>query len=100
MLAKNQINRNKMNNRAKIDTKTLILCHLHKTISIDISNGSSLTIPGDRCFCIGYFRDKQSKSEKQARKLRRVFESKAVKMATGTQMVLEVKKNTLHNSSK
>ena len=41
MFAKNLINRNKMDNRAKTDIKTLILCHLYKTISMDISSGSN-----------------------------------------------------------
>lgn len=36
MLTKNQINRNKTDDKAKADKKTLILCHLYKTISMDI----------------------------------------------------------------
>jgi len=41
MLAKNQINRNKTDNRTKTDIKTLILFRLYKTVSMDISSGSS-----------------------------------------------------------
>ncbi len=41
MLAKNLINRNKLDNKAKTDIKTLILCHLYKTISMDISSGNN-----------------------------------------------------------
>ena len=44
MFAKNLINRNKMDNRAKTDIKTLILCHLYKTISMDISSGNNRKI--------------------------------------------------------
>ena len=36
MLAKNLINRNKLDNKAKTDIKTLILCHLYKSILMDI----------------------------------------------------------------
>lgn len=38
---KNRININKLDNKTKSDNKTLILCHLYKTISMDISNGSN-----------------------------------------------------------
>lgn len=38
---KNRININKLDNKAKSDNKTLILCHLYKTISMDISNGGN-----------------------------------------------------------
>ena len=41
MLAKNQINRNKIDNTAKSDNQNLDLCHLYKTISMDISSGSN-----------------------------------------------------------
>ena len=40
MFAKNLITRNKMWSRTKIDNKTLILCHLYKMISRDISSWS------------------------------------------------------------
>ena len=38
MLAKNQINRNKTDNKAKFDNKTLIICRIYKTISMNISS--------------------------------------------------------------
>lgn len=38
---KNRININKLDNKAKSDNKTLILCRLYKTISMDISNGGA-----------------------------------------------------------
>ena len=41
MLAKIQINRNRTDNKAKSDNKTLILCHLYKMTSMDISSGSN-----------------------------------------------------------
>lgn len=40
MLAKNQMSRNKMDNKAKFNSKTLILYHLYKTISMDILSGN------------------------------------------------------------
>ena len=43
MLAKNLINRNKIDNTAKTDIKTLVLCCLYKMTSIDISSWSSGT---------------------------------------------------------
>ncbi len=43
MLAKNLINRNKIDNTAKTDIKTLVLCCLYKMTSMDISSGSSGT---------------------------------------------------------
>ena len=39
MLAKNQINRNKLDNKAKSDNKNLDFMHLYKIISMDISSG-------------------------------------------------------------
>lgn len=39
VLAKNQINRNKLDNKAKSNYKPLILCYLYKTKSMDISSG-------------------------------------------------------------
>ena len=43
MLAKNLINRNKIDNTAETDIKTLVLCCLYKMTSMDISSGSSGT---------------------------------------------------------
>lgn len=40
MLAKNQINRNKIDNGDKAITEILILHHLYKQISMGISSGS------------------------------------------------------------
>ena len=42
MFAKNRINRNKTDNKDKSDKKILILCHLYKIISMDISSWSNL----------------------------------------------------------
>lgn len=44
MLAKNQINRNKLDNMTKFNNKNLVLSYLYKTTSIDISSGNRIEV--------------------------------------------------------